>query len=168
MDRMAFGENQERFSVLLVCLGNICRSPTAEGVLRKMLADSGLDGRVQVDSAGTTGYHEGAPPDARALAAARARGFDLSSLRARRIVAEDFDRFDLILAMDEDNLADLREIAPDGARAQLGLLLDYAAGRRERAVPDPYYGGRNGFERVLDLVTEACAGLVAELGRRAR
>jgi protein-tyrosine phosphatase len=168
MDSMAFDENQTQVSVLLVCLGNICRSPTAEGVLRKMLADAGLDGRVHVDSAGTTGYHEGAPPDARAVAAARVRGFDLSGIRARRLVPEDFERFDLILAMDEENLGDLRDVAPDGARARLGLLLDYAAGQRGRAVPDPYYGGRNGFERVLDLVTEACAGLVDELRRRTR
>jgi protein-tyrosine phosphatase len=102
------------------------------------------------------------------MAAARARGFDLSGIRARRLVPEDFERFDLILAMDEENLGDLRDVAPDGARARLGLLLDYASGQRGRAVPDPYYGGRNGFERVLDLVTEACAGLVDELRRRTR
>lgn len=163
---MADHEESFQASVLLVCLGNICRSPTAEGVLRKLLADAGLGGRVRVDSAGTAGYHVGAAPDPRATAAAQARGFDLSPLRARRVATEDFERFDLILAMDEDNLADLQRSAPEGARARLGLLLDYAPGQERRTVPDPYYGGRNGFEEVLDLVTEACAGLVEEFRRR--
>jgi protein-tyrosine phosphatase len=153
-------------SVLFVCLGNICRSPTAEGVFRKLVAEAGLDGRVRVDSAGTAGYHQGAQPDPRAMAAAKARGYDLSGIRARRVVAEDFVTFDLILAMDEDNLADLRSAEPPGARARLGLLLDYAPARPARSVPDPYYGGRNGFEQVLDLVSEACAGLLEELRRR--
>lgn len=159
-------DNSERIAVLFVCLGNICRSPTAEGVFRKLIADAGLADRIRVDSAGTAGYHEGAPPDARASAAAMARGFDLGDIRARRVVSDDFEEFDLILAMDEDNLSELRQVAPPGARARLALLLDYAADRRERSVPDPYYGGRNGFERVLDLVTEACAGLVEELRRQ--
>jgi protein-tyrosine phosphatase len=160
-------QGNERISVLFVCLGNICRSPTAEGVFRKLIEDAGLDARVHVDSAGTAGYHEGAPPDARAMAAASARGFDLGGIRARRVVPEDFESFDLILAMDEDNLLDLQRAAPEGARARLALLLDYSASGTRRAVPDPYYGGRNGFEQVLDLVTEACAGLVEELRRRA-
>jgi protein-tyrosine phosphatase len=153
-------------SVLFVCMGNICRSPTAEAVFRKLAAEAGLDGRIHADSAGTHGYHEGAAPDPRATAAARQRGFELAAIRARRVSAEDFERFDLILAMDEDNLDDLRRVAPAGARAELRLLLEFARGRRERAVPDPYYGGRTGFERVLDLVTEACAGLLEELRRR--
>jgi protein-tyrosine phosphatase len=160
-------ENREQFSVLFVCLGNICRSPTAEGVFRKLVADARLDGRIRIDSAGTAGYHEGAPPDSRAVSAASARGFDLTAIRARRVVAEDFEAFDLIVAMDEDNLADLQQVAPEGARARLALLLEYAAaGNRLPGVPDPYYGGRNGFEQVLDLVTEACAGLVEDLRRR--
>jgi protein-tyrosine phosphatase len=159
-------ENSEQVSVLFVCLGNICRSPTAEAVFRKLIADAGLEQRVRIDSAGTASYHEGAPPDTRALAAAKARGFDLAGIRARRVVPDDFLEFDLILAMDEDNLGELREIVPEGARARIALLLDYASKRSERSVPDPYYGGRNGFERVLDLVTEACAGLVEELRRR--
>lgn len=163
---MAPEENSELVSVLFVCLGNICRSPTAEAVFRKLVSDAGLEARVHIDSAGTASYHEGAPPDARALAAAKARGFDLSGIRARRIVRDDFEEFDLVLAMDEDNLGDLKEIVPAGARARIALLLDYAPKRSERSVPDPYYGGRNGFERVLDLVTEACAGLVEELRRR--
>ena len=162
------GENRAQVSVLFVCLGNICRSPTAEGVFRKLIADAWLAGHVRVDSAGTAGYHEGAPPDARAMAAASARGFDLAGIRARRVVADDFEEFDLILAMDEDNLVDLQEVAPQGARARIMLLLDYAPGNQGRAVPDPYYGGRNGFERVLDLVTEACNGLLEDLRRGIR
>lgn len=165
---MASDKNLSQVSVLFVCLGNICRSPTAEGVFRKLVADAGLDGQIRVDSAGTAGYHEGAPPDARAAAAASARGFDLGALRARKVVAQDFEDFDLILAMDEDNLLELRQAAPAGARARIELLLDYAPGGRGRAVPDPYYGGKNGFERVLDLVTGACAGLLDELRRKLR
>jgi protein-tyrosine phosphatase len=168
MDRMDHQENRAQVSVLFVCLGNICRSPTAEGVFRKLIADAGLDGQVRVDSAGTAGYHEGAPPDARAMAAASARGFDLAGIRARRVAAADFEEFDLILAMDEDNLVDLQQVAPEGARARIMLLLDYAPGNNGRAVPDPYYGGRNGFERVLDLVTEACRGLLEDLRRGIR
>lgn len=163
---MASGENDTQVSVLFVCLGNICRSPTAEGVLRKLIADAGLHERVRIDSAGTAGYHEGAPPDTRAMAAAKARGFELGGIRARRVVADDFEAFDFILAMDEDNLEDLRQAAPEGARARLALLLDFASEPRGRSVPDPYYGGKNGFERVLDMVTDACAGLVAELRRK--
>lgn len=163
---MASDGHRHSVSVLFVCMGNICRSPTAEGVFRKLASEAGLDGQVLADSAGTHSYHVGAPPDSRAAAAARARGFDLSTLRARRVVAEDFHRFDLILAMDEDNLEDLRQIAPDGTRAELRLLLEFTPGRGGLAVPDPYYGGRSGFEHVLDLVTEACAGLVEELRRR--
>jgi protein-tyrosine phosphatase len=161
-------ENRAQVSVLFVCLGNICRSPTAEGVFRKLIAEAGLDGQIRVDSAGTAGYHEGAPPDARAMAAASGRGFDLAGIRARRVVASDFEEFDLILAMDEDNLVDLQQVAPEGARARIMLLLDYAPGNIGRAVPDPYYGGRNGFERVLDLVTEACSGLLEDLRRGIR
>lgn len=163
---MADDEKSEQVSVLFVCLGNICRSPTAEGVFRKLVADAGLDGHFRIDSAGTAGYHEGHPPDGRAMAAAAARGFELGSIRARRVAAEDFAAFDLILAMDEENLADLQRAAPEDARAELRLLLEYATGRGVTAVPDPYYGGRNGFEEVLDLVTEACAGLLEELRRR--
>lgn len=155
-----------QFSVLFVCMGNICRSPTAEGVFRKLVAEAGLEERIHIDSAGTIGFHHGAPPDGRAMAAAGARGFDLGSLRARRVVSEDFGRFDLILAMDEDNLADLQRIRPDDARAQLGLLLEYGASSGTKVVPDPYYGGKNGFEQVLDLVTEACAGLVEDVRRK--
>jgi protein-tyrosine phosphatase len=166
MKRMTADDNRAEISVLFVCLGNICRSPTAEGVFRKLLAEAGLDGRIRVDSAGTGGYHVGAPPDARALAAARARGVDLSGIRARKVSSEDFETFDLILAMDEDNLDDLQRSHSGDSRARIALLLDFAPHRHERAVPDPYYGGKNGFDRVLDLVTEACAGLLDDLRRR--
>lgn len=163
---MATEEKRTQVSVLFVCLGNICRSPTAEGVFRKLVADAGLHQRVRIDSAGTAGYHEGHPPDARAVAAAAARGFVLDGIRARRVAAEDFEIFDLILAMDEDNLVDLRRVAPENSRAELRLLLEYSPGPGITAVPDPYYGGRNGFEQVLDLVADACAGLLEELRRR--
>ena len=148
--------------VLFVCMGNICRSPTAEGVLRHKLQAAGLADRVAVDSAGTLGSHAGEAPDPRAVKHAAARGYDLSRLRARRIVREDFRRFDWVIAMDEDNLGTLRAIAPEGAR--VGLLMDHA--RRHtgvREVPDPYFGAPAGFERVLDLVEDACDGLVERL-----
>jgi protein-tyrosine phosphatase len=163
---MAADLDREQFSVLFVCLGNICRSPTAEGVFRKLVADAGLIDRLHIDSAGTAGYHQGAPPDARAMEAANRRGFELNGLRARRVEAGDFERFDLILAMDRENLADLRRAAPDGARAELRLLLEFSAAAGDPDVPDPYYGGRNGFEQVLDLVSEACAGLLEDVRRR--
>ena len=151
-------------SVLLICMGNICRSPTAEGVLRAKLDAAGFGRRVQVDSAGTHGYHVGEAPDPRAIRHAAARGYDLSRLRARRVAVEDFSRFDWILAMDDDNLARLRQIAPDTASAQVGLLMAHALRHRGlREVPDPYYGAAAGFERVLDLVEDACDGIVSRL-----
>ena len=165
---MTLQMDRPEHSVLFVCLGNICRSPTAEGVFRHLAREAGLEGRIRIDSAGTGGYHVGAPPDARAMAAAQSRGYDLAAIRARKVAPEDFEQFDLILAMDEDNLVHLRGIAPQSSRARLGLLLDYAPGRPEREVPDPYYGGRNGFDQVLDLVNEACAGLLDELRRNLR
>lgn len=145
--------------VLVVCLGNICRSPTAEAVLRQHLAEAGLAGRVQVDSAGTGGWHAGDPPDARSQRHALRRGYDLSALRARRVREDDFHRFDLILAMDEDNLADLHRLRPDDARAELRLFAD-------APVPDPYAGGPPGFERVLDLVEAASRAWVRDLAGR--
>jgi protein-tyrosine phosphatase len=154
-------------SVLMVCLGNICRSPTAEGVLRHKLAAAGLADRVRVDSAGTSGYHIGDPPDPRSCRHALRRGIDLSGLRARRLAAEDFDRFDLLLAMDDDNLADMRRLCPSGREDRLRMLLSFAtAATGVREVPDPYAGGPDGFETVLDLVDEACDGLVAHLHAR--
>lgn len=154
--------------VLFVCLGNICRSPTAEGVLRVLAAREAPELSLEVDSAGTAGYHVGEPPDARARAAAARRGYDLERLRARVVAPADFERFDLILAMDEENLRTLRRRAPDFAHERLRLFLDFAPHSEVREVPDPYYGGANGFEEVLDLVEAAARGLLAHLRQRAR
>jgi protein-tyrosine phosphatase len=158
---------QPRLAVLMVCLGNICRSPTAEAVLRAKLDGAGIGGRVRVDSAGTYAGHAGEPPDARSQAHARRRGYELSAQRARGLARDDFERFDLILAMDRQNLVDLERRCPVAARARLALLMAYASGHRRQAeVPDPYSGGSAGFEAVLDLVEDACDGLVADLGSR--
>jgi protein-tyrosine phosphatase len=154
------------FSVLMVCMGNICRSPTAEAALRQRLEALGLEQRVRVDSAGTHGYHLGSPPDERAQRHGRARGLDLSSLKARKVALEDFNRFDLVLAMDEDNLQELRRLAPEGTAGRVKLLMEFARNHREvRGIPDPYYGAETGFERVLDLVSDACDGLAGVLHR---
>jgi protein-tyrosine phosphatase len=150
--------------ILFFCMGNICRSPTAEGVMRAKLAAAGLD--VEVDSAGTHGYHLGAPPDARSQQHAGQRGYDLSALRARQLIAEDFSRFDLVLAMDADNLAHAARLCPPSQRQRLKLLMDYAPHTGKAHVPDPYYGGAAGFDEVLDLVEAACDGLVASLRER--
>ena len=154
---------EPKLRVLMVCMGNICRSPTAEGVLRHKLQAAGLADSVEVDSAGTHGYHVGAPPDERSQHHARRRGYDLSALRARRVSAADFERFDLVLAMDEDNLAHLEEICPAHLRARLQLLMSHAGRASSTVVPDPYYGGVEGFEQVLDYVEAACDGLVSRL-----
>lgn len=150
-------------SVLFVCLGNICRSPTVEGVTRHVLAGSAASDRIIVDSAGTANYHIGKPPDRRAQRAATARGFDLSGLKARQVEPEDYRRFDLILAMDRDNLFELQACRPANASAALGLFLEYAGHPSEIEVPDPYYGGAEGFEQVLDLAFGAARLLVAKL-----
>lgn len=150
--------------ILFFCMGNICRSPTADGVMRAKLKAAGLD--IEVDSAGTHGYHVGAPPDERSQAHALKRGYDLSPLRARKLVAQDFERFDLVLAMDADNLGHAEALCPPAHRQRLKLLLDYAPHMGKRHVPDPYYGGEAGFEEVLDLVEAACDGLVASLRTR--
>ncbi|MEM1111071.1 MAG: low molecular weight protein-tyrosine-phosphatase [Pseudomonadota bacterium] len=149
--------------VLFVCLGNICRSPTAQGVFEALLATHPLAGRLSVDSCGTGAWHVGKAPDPRAIEAAASRGYTLSHLRARQIDAQDFERFDYLLAMDQDNLDDLRKLSPSGFRGHLGLFLDYASGSTEREVPDPYYGGSAGFDHVLDLVEEASRGLLDDL-----
>ncbi len=151
--------------VLLVCMGNICRSPMAEGLLRLRLLGRELPLPVEIDSAGTHGYHEGAPPDTRAQAAALRRGADISVLRGRRVTVADFERFDLVLAMDDENLAALRELSAGEHHPKVRLLLEFAEGTGGRSVPDPYYGGMVGFERVLDLVEEAMPGLIDELER---
>jgi protein-tyrosine phosphatase len=150
-------------AVLFVCLGNICRSPTAEGVFREVVDREGLAGEIVVDSAGTGAWHAGEAPDARAQAAARSRGYDLSSQRARQLRPEDFHRFDLILAMDRANLAELHSQRPEDARAELRLFLSFARSADVEEVPDPYYGDGSGFERVLDLVEDASRGLLAQL-----
>ena len=148
--------------VLFVCLGNICRSPTAEGVMRHRLQQAGLAAQVAVDSAGTAAWHIGKAPDPRTCAAAAQRGYRLHELRARQVQAEDFARFDLILAMDYDNLRELQRLRPDSAGAELDLLLR-RGGLAEHEVPDPYYGGSDGFERVLDLVESACERLIEQI-----
>jgi protein-tyrosine phosphatase len=150
-------------SVLFVCMGNICRSPTAEGVFRELLAGSGLLQRVHADSAGTHAYHVGSPPDPRAQQAAARRGIDISRLRARVVVREDFERFDYVLAMDCGNLEDLAGQRPARPRARVGLLMEFAPSGYPREVPDPYYGGRHGFEQVLDMVETGCRGLLQEI-----
>ncbi len=153
----------DRVSILLVCMGNICRSPTAEGVLRTLAEREGLGAYFEVDSAGTHGYHVGEPPDTRARKAAARRGYDLSQLRARRVNDLDFMHYDAILAMDADNLSLLRRACPTEHRHKLGLFLDYAVNFDDEEVPDPYYGGDDGFDRVLDLVEDAARGLIAAM-----
>jgi protein-tyrosine phosphatase len=152
--------------VLFVCMGNICRSPTAEGVMTSLLRAEGLEREVELDSAGTGGWHAGHPPDERATAAANARGIELSGA-ARQVRASDFDDFDLIVAMDRDNERDLLAAAPDdAARATVRLLRAYdpeSAATGDLDVPDPYYGGPDGFERVLDVVQAGCRGLLADV-----
>ncbi len=152
--------------VLFVCMGNICRSPTAQGLFLQLLRERGLAERVQVDSAGTHAYHVGKPPDARAQEAALRRGVDLSTLRARKVRPADFAIYDYVLAMDRANLDDLREICPPGQEHKLHLFMEFAPHLPYREVPDPYYGGPSGFERVMDLAEEAARGLLAEIQRR--
>lgn len=148
--------------ILFVCLGNICRSPTAEAVLRHKLRELGLEAAVEVDSAGTGDWHVGKPPDSRTRQAAQLRGYDLSALRGRQVSVIDFSRFDLILAMDNSNLEHLQRLLPAGSTAELDLFLRrYDLALDE--VPDPYYGGDEGFELVLDLLEQACDGLLREL-----
>jgi protein-tyrosine phosphatase len=146
--------------VLFVCTGNICRSPTALGVFRKLVAEAGLDDRIAADAAGTHDYHAGEPPDARAQSHAERRGYDLSRLRARRLRHEDFRDFDLIVAMDREHRAILARLAPASAAHKVRLLLEFAPGAGGDEVPDPYYGGPAAFEHVLDLVEDAAAGLL--------
>jgi protein-tyrosine phosphatase len=150
--------------VLFVCLGNICRSPLAQGVFEGVLRREGLEGEVYVDSAGTGAWHVGSPPDERALSAASLRGVDLSSQRARRITPEDCQNFDYVLTMDEENYRTVAALCQ--GRAVMRPFLEFAADSPEREVPDPYYGGADGFERVLDLVEEASEGLLEDIRER--
>jgi len=149
--------------VLFVCFGNICRSPTAEGVFRHLLAQEAPGLRVEIDSAGTAGYHIGHPPDLRSQRAAHARGIDLSGLRARQVTSEDFLQFDLILAMDRHNLEELEAMRPAESRARVQLFLEYAPKLGRTEVPDPYYGDAHSFEEVLNLSEAASRGLIAAL-----
>lgn len=148
--------------VLMVCLGNICRSPTAHAVFAQRVEAAGLAHRIEVDSAGTGDWHIGHKPDDRAREAGARRGYDLDSLRARQVCADDFNEFDYILAMDENNLRDLQQLSPPKLRHKVRLFMEFA-GNNVRVVPDPYYGGPEGFEQVLNLVEEASDGLLAHI-----
>ena len=155
-------DRKEKVSVLFVCMGNICRSPTAEGVFRQIVHEAGLAERVEVDSAGTHAYHVGEPPDRRARAAAERRGYALQNIRARRVDESDFERFDYVLAMDRDNLSLLAQQAEVEHHNKIRLFLEFSSSSQDE-VPDPYYGGGAGFERVLDLVEDASRGLLETL-----
>jgi protein-tyrosine phosphatase len=150
-------------SVLFVCMGNICRSPTAEGVFRHLAERERMLDRLRIESAGIGDWHVGQRPDERAITHAQRRGYDLTSLRARQVTRDDFARFDYILAMDRRNLRDLRVVAPDDYSGRLGLLLDFVPQLGLREVPDPYFGGADGFEKVLELTERACAALLEHI-----
>mgnify|MGYP001827497730 CR=1 FL=1 len=155
-----------RARVLFVCMGNICRSPTAQGIFRKLLEWQGLQVLVETDSAGTHAYHVGEPPDHRAQETAMRRGIDLGDLRARRVEKGDFERFDYVLAMDRDNYDILRSICPPDHAGKLTLFMDFAPHLETREVPDPYYGGARGFEQVFDMAEAAAEGLLSDIRRR--
>jgi protein-tyrosine phosphatase len=155
-----------KVKVLFVCMGNICRSPTAEGVFEQHVQNAKLSNTIEIDSAGTHAYHVGEMPDPRSQKTALKRGIDLSSLRARRAIADDFETFDYVLAMDRDNQQSLQAICPIGLEYKLHLFLSYAPNLEHDEVPDPYYGGPMGFERVLDMIEEASAGLLQDIQLR--
>ena len=155
-----------KVKILFVCMGNICRSPTAHGVFRQLVRDAGLEPVIEIDSAGTHAYHVGEPPDERARRTAQARGVDIADLRARRAEADDFHYYDLILAMDQDNYHSLARICPRGMERKLALLMDFAPALRRREVPDPYYGGAQGFDQVFDMVEAAARGLLDDIAKR--
>lgn len=154
----------KKTKILFVCMGNICRSPTAEGVFRHQLASAGMSERIEVDSAGTHDYHIGAPPDNRTRQAALQRGYELSYLRGRQVKLNDFHEFDYILAMDKANLADLVRICPSQYRHKLNLFMDFSCGMK-CDVPDPYYGGQESFENVLNMLEEAATALLTRISQ---
>ena len=160
------GDAARPVRVLFCCMGNICRSPTAEGVFRHMVRDAGLENRIEIASAGTHEYHVGHAPDHRTQAAASMRGYDLSSQRARQVSAREFLDYDYILAMDADNLAFLQAIAPAGQQGKAQLFLNYSEASQGGDVPDPYYGGNDGFTLVLDLIEDGAAGLLADIKKK--
>lgn len=157
---------QAPIRVLFVCTGNICRSPTAEGVLRHMARQENLDEHILVDSAGTHDYHVGEKPDRRSVRAAARRGYELDGLRARQVAAEDFAGFDYLLAMDRDHLSILENSASPGQQQKISMFLDFSPRYRGNEVPDPYGGGEQGFEHVLDLIEDGAAGLLAEIKKK--
>ena len=158
----------EKRRILFVCLGNICRSPLGEGILRQRAAERGLSHLVETESAGTGGWHQGDPPDHRSIAVGKAHGIDISSQRARQLTLEDFTAFDLIFAMDRDNLRNLVRLAPHDSSADIHLFMDYASGTT-RDVPDPYYGTPDDFEHVFAMLDEGCGYLLDTLfGRKVR
>jgi protein-tyrosine phosphatase len=152
--------------VLFICMGNICRSPTAHGVFEALIRKEGLERYIEVDSAGTHAYHVGEQPDSRSQMAAMGRGYDLSYQRARKVVQDDVEYFDYLLAMDEANLSDLHLTMPDHLHEKISLFMEYAPHYGQREVPDPYYGGEQGFDRVLDMVEEASKGLLEAIKSR--
>lgn len=155
-------------AVMFVCLGNICRSPSAHGVFRERVSQAGLAGRIHIESSGTGDWHIGKAPDRRASAAASARGIDIGDLRAQQVTAADLQRFDYVLAMDRENLAALEALATStpGVRAQIALFGSYSEAYRDAPVPDPYFGGDQGFEQVLDMIEDAAQGLLPEIRGR--
>ncbi len=161
-------ENEKVINVLFVCTGNICRSPTAEAIFRKKVAELKLDDVIASDSAATSGHHVGEPPDVRAQLACRKRGLDIKEHRAREITPEDFAKFDLILVMDWENLTDLQHRSPAQYKHKIHLLMRYANDYDAAVVPDPYYGLNEGFNQVLDYCTDACTGLLETIERKAR
>jgi protein-tyrosine phosphatase len=163
---MRSDQNTRRVRVLFVCMGNICRSPMAEGAFTRLVDDAGLTGRIVADSAGTHGYHVGEPPDTRAQRAAARRGYEIGDQRGRQVMAVDFGASDYVLAMDEANLDALKRLCPRQHAAKLRLFMEFHADPGVREVPDPYYGGNDGFERVLDMVEHASHGLLLHLRKR--
>ncbi len=155
-------EDKPLIKVLFVCMGNICRSPTAHGVFQAMVDEQGLGDRILVDSAGTHSYHIGSPPDIRSQDTARSHGIDLSGLQARRFESDDYRDFDFLLAMDCSNLSNMSSLRTDGARARLDLMLDYSEKFEQREIPDPYYGD-GGFDLVFDMISDASAGLLCHI-----